>query len=62
MVRADCVFTTINDGSFSKDLYQFFAAYFDQDWDLEANAWLAQIAHRLRQRATELGAGNATQS
>ncbi|MCV7161688.1 contact-dependent growth inhibition system immunity protein [Mycolicibacterium brisbanense] len=109
----------MNDGSISTDLYQFFAAYFHQDWDLEADdwqgivddyvadhpagerlqalaqeidglradrsesgleqflvntvgvyyvpepvaykEWLAQIADRLRKRATEVGAGNAAQ-
>jgi hypothetical protein len=30
---------TMNDGSISTDLYQFFAAYFHQDWDLEADDW-----------------------
>jgi hypothetical protein len=29
----------MNDGSISTDLYQFFAAYFHQDWDLEADDW-----------------------
>lgn len=29
----------MNDGSISADLYQFFAAYFHQDWDLEADDW-----------------------
>jgi hypothetical protein len=29
----------MNDGSISTDLYQFFAAYFHQDWDLEAEDW-----------------------
>lgn len=29
----------MNDGSISNHLYQFFAAYFHQDWDLEADDW-----------------------
>lgn len=29
----------MNDGSISTGLYQFFAAYFHQDWDLEADDW-----------------------
>lgn len=29
----------MNEGSISTDLYQFFAAYFHQDWDLEADDW-----------------------
>ena len=29
----------MNDGSISTELYQFFAAYFHQDWDLEADDW-----------------------
>ncbi|WP_441958367.1 contact-dependent growth inhibition system immunity protein [Mycolicibacterium houstonense] len=29
----------MNDGSISTSLYQFFAAYFHQDWDLEADDW-----------------------
>lgn len=29
----------MNDGSISKDLHRFFAAYFHQDWDLEADDW-----------------------
>lgn len=29
----------MNDGSISTDMYQFFAAYFHQDWDLEADDW-----------------------
>ena len=29
----------MNDGSISTALYQFFAAYFHQDWDLEADDW-----------------------
>ncbi|WP_396910382.1 contact-dependent growth inhibition system immunity protein [Mycolicibacterium sp.] len=29
----------MNDGSISTDLYQFLAAYFHQDWDLEADGW-----------------------
>jgi hypothetical protein len=29
----------MNDGSISKELYTFFAAYFHQDWDLEADDW-----------------------
>ncbi|MDV3130184.1 contact-dependent growth inhibition system immunity protein [Mycobacterium sp. 21AC1] len=29
----------MNDGSISTDLYQFFGAYFHQDWDLEADDW-----------------------
>ena len=28
-----------NDGSISTELYQFLAAYFHQDWDLEADDW-----------------------
>ena len=30
---------TMNDGSISTELDQFFGAYFHQDWDLEANDW-----------------------
>ncbi len=30
---------TLNDDSISTDLYQFFAAYFHQDWDMEADDW-----------------------
>ncbi|MGV9803614.1 contact-dependent growth inhibition system immunity protein [Mycobacterium sp. NPDC003449] len=29
----------MNDGSISMNLYQFFGAYFHQDWDLEADDW-----------------------
>jgi contact-dependent growth inhibition (CDI) system CdiI-like immunity protein len=29
----------MNDGSISTDLYQFFAAYFHEDWVLEAADW-----------------------
>ncbi|TMS53651.1 contact-dependent growth inhibition system immunity protein [Mycobacterium sp. DBP42] len=29
----------MNDGSISADLHRFFAAYFHQDWDLEADDW-----------------------
>ncbi|OBG12685.1 hypothetical protein A5765_14285 [Mycolicibacterium celeriflavum] len=29
----------MNDGSISTDLYQFLAAFFHQDWDLEAADW-----------------------
>lgn len=29
----------MNDGSISRDLKQFFGAYFHQDWDLEADDW-----------------------
>ncbi|BBY88085.1 contact-dependent growth inhibition system immunity protein [Mycolicibacterium tokaiense] len=29
----------MNDGSISPELYTFFAAYFHQDWDLEAEDW-----------------------
>lgn len=29
----------MNDGSISTALYQFFGAYFRQDWDLEADDW-----------------------
>ncbi len=29
----------MNDGSVSTDLYQFFGAYFHEDWDLEADDW-----------------------
>lgn len=30
---------TMNDGSISTELDQFFGAYFHQDWDLEADDW-----------------------
>ncbi|MGV0676962.1 contact-dependent growth inhibition system immunity protein [Mycolicibacterium fortuitum] len=39
MVRVDWIPDTVNDGSISTALYQFFAAYFHQDWDLEADDW-----------------------
>jgi hypothetical protein len=39
MARADRISHTMNDGSISTDLYQFFAAYFHQDWDLESDDW-----------------------
>lgn len=39
MVRVDRIPDTVNDGSISARLYQFFAAYFHQDWDLEADDW-----------------------
>ena len=39
MVRVDRIPDTVNDGSISAALYQFFAAYFHQDWDLEADDW-----------------------
>ena len=29
----------MNDGSISRELYQFLAANFHQDWDLEADDW-----------------------
>jgi hypothetical protein len=29
----------MNDGSISAGLHRFFAAYFHQDWDLEADDW-----------------------
>lgn len=29
----------MNDGSISRDLYQFLGGYFHQDWDLEADDW-----------------------
>jgi lysophospholipase L1-like esterase len=29
----------MNDGSISAELHRFFAAYFHQDWDLEADDW-----------------------
>ncbi|MGE2737720.1 contact-dependent growth inhibition system immunity protein [Mycolicibacterium vaccae] len=30
---------TMNDGSISRELYQFLATNFHQDWDLEAEDW-----------------------
>ena len=39
MVRVDRIPDTMNDGSVSTDLYQFFGAHFHQDWDLEADDW-----------------------
>ena len=29
----------MNDSSISRGLHRFFAAYFHQDWDLEADDW-----------------------
>ena len=39
MECGDRIPQAMNDGSISTDLYQFFAAYFHQDWDLEADDW-----------------------
>ncbi|MGE2835423.1 contact-dependent growth inhibition system immunity protein [Mycobacterium sp. SMC-4] len=33
----------MNDGSISEDLYQFLAAYFHEDWDIEAADWAGLV-------------------
>ena len=33
----------MNDGSISKDLHRFLAAYLHQDWDLEADDWEGNV-------------------
>jgi hypothetical protein len=61
----------MNDGSISMDLYQFFAAYFHQDWDLEAEDWQRivdnyvnadPVAERLRMLAQEIDDTHAARS
>lgn len=61
----------MNDGSISTDLYQFFAAYFHQDWDLEAEDWQGivdnyvnadPVAEPLRMLAQEIDGTRAARS
>ena len=42
----------MNDGSISTDLYQFFAAYFHQDWDLEADDWQGVVDNYVNEDPT----------
>ncbi|QRY48884.1 hypothetical protein JVX93_27755 [Mycolicibacterium boenickei] len=53
----------MNDGSISAELHRFFAAYFHQDWDVEADVWEGIVdgyaadhptAERLRTLAQEI--------
>ena len=71
VLRADGISQTMDDGSISTDLYQFFAAYFHQDWDLEAGDWQGivdnyvnadPVAERLRMLAQEIDDMRAARS
>lgn len=42
----------MNDGSISTDLYQFLAANFHQDWDLEADDWQGIVDKLVNQDPT----------